>query len=80
MWERGKNRLSITRQRIREAFSPPGSPEPGMTAYYNDGELSSDTDSEGGKNGEIKEKYEDENENEGNENEDNEKVTKESKK
>lgn len=53
MWERGKNRLSLTSQRIREAFSPPGSPEPGMSAYYNNGELSSDTDSDGGRNGEL---------------------------
>ena len=63
MWERGKNRLSITSQRIREALSPPGSPEPGQSGYYNGGELSDDSDEDGdGDKDDSKEKEEEEEE------------------
>ena len=42
LWERGKNRLSITGQRIKAAFSPSGSP----TAYddYSSDDVSDDED------------------------------------
>ena len=43
LWERGKNRLSLTSRRIREAFSPPGSPIGGEGTSF-DGQISSDED------------------------------------
>jgi len=45
LWERGKNRLSVTSRRIREAISPPRSPMGGEGSSY-DGHISSDDEVE----------------------------------
>ena len=52
LWERGKNRLSVTSRKIREAFSPPGSPVGGAdggesgSGVYDDVQVISDEEEE----------------------------------